>query len=562
MTKFLIVIMVLLSVKSLQAQVYDTYGRTQATREWQDYERNHTAGSSSNTGSKVDNSYLGGNNTPVTQWDLDRINKMFGKKAKAHIPTAEELEAKKKLEKEMAEYQKRVDNDAKRKQELQKQEDEKFAQLRDRFQQDFYVANNRNYDYAKREAAFYRMISFNDSSYRVVKKNYDYYKSSGFKDALDKITYNKNNILAHKVRFHEQQKQFNKAYHIAEDVLSQEGLNSAQKNFFLTEYIYCGLLSLKYVDDKLMEKAAYAYKLDSTKVNLFAYSLFLDKQFNLLSDLYQKHLKFNLTDDERMKYLNKLIFLNFITGNDDEAFKIYNDNSSIKINEKPKLISLIAANMGGGITKDIDSAKYLSSTLLDIEMLALLYPKSQDAQKLRQYVGKELNCERLLSPLSEIKPQKLNNKSSNTIEQLTSKGNLSDELRSVSANIGFPSYVTPYEDYKNELEALNKYCKDNCLAALKFEIENGFIIIGADKSKEKSYYRIEDLELPTINTSVVNYLIVLKLKSDKLGYGYSVYSRPNYGTREGGPNFYCDKNSQVKNTFKLFVKLFKKLQKQ
>lgn len=95
MTKFLIVIMVLLSVKSLQAQVYDTYGRTQATREWQDYERNHAAGSSSNNGSKVDNSYLGGNNTPMTQWDFDRINKLFGKKTKAHIPTSEELEAKK-----------------------------------------------------------------------------------------------------------------------------------------------------------------------------------------------------------------------------------------------------------------------------------------------------------------------------------------------------------------------------------------------------------------------------------------------------------------------------------
>mgnify|MGYP007115134071 CR=1 FL=1 len=117
MNKFLIIVIVLLSVKSLQAQVYDTYGRTQATREWQDYERHHAGVTSSNTGGKVDNSYLGGNNTPMTQWDFDRINKLFGKKTKAHIPTPEELEAKKKQQEQMAEYQKRLDYDKARKQE-------------------------------------------------------------------------------------------------------------------------------------------------------------------------------------------------------------------------------------------------------------------------------------------------------------------------------------------------------------------------------------------------------------------------------------------------------------
>lgn len=561
MNKFLIIVIILLSVKSLQAQVYDTYGRTQATREWQDYERNHAAGSSNSTGSKVDNSYLGGNNAPMTQWDFDRINKLFGKKTKAHIPTSEELEAKKKQQEQMAEYQKRLDYDKARKQELQREEEEKFAQLKDKFQQNFYVAKNSKYTYAQRDAAYEYLISFIDSSYSVVKNNYNYYKSAEFKSILDKIINNKNNILQYRVAFHQEQKEFNIAYNIAGNVLAKGELNAAQERFFLSSYIFNGLICLKYPTENIVEKAAYAYKLDSTRVNLFAYSLFLDNQFDLLSDLYQKHLKLNLPDDIRIQFLNKLILLNFIRGNDDEAFKIYNVNSSIKINEKPKLLSLVAANMGSSIAQAVDSAVYSSSTLLDIEMLALVYPSSQDAQKLRQYVGKELKCERLVSPLIEIRPQKLNSNASNTIGQLTSKGNLSDELRSVAANIGFPSYVTPYEDYKSELEALNKYCKDNCLSALKFEVENGFIIIGVDKSKEKSYYRIEDLELPTINTSVVNYLIVLKLKSGKLGYGYSVYSRPNYGTTEGSPNFYCDKNSQVKKTYKLFVELFKKLQK-
>lgn len=70
----------------------------------------------------------------------------------------------------MAEYQTRLDYDKARKQELQLEEDEKFAQLKDKFQQNFYVAKNSKYTYAQRDAAFEHMISFIDSSYSVVKK--------------------------------------------------------------------------------------------------------------------------------------------------------------------------------------------------------------------------------------------------------------------------------------------------------------------------------------------------------------------------------------------------------
>ena len=374
---------------------------------------------------------------------------------------------------------------------------------------------------------------------------------------------NKIKLLAHKVNFHAQQHNYKAAHDLSEKVLIEERLDNLQQLFYLKQTVYAGLLSLPYPTEKLMERAAYLYKLDSNTVNLFAYSLFLNKKYDVLSELYHRHIKLNLTNEVRIEYLNKLVLLNFIRGNDTEAFSIYNANSSIKINEKQKLLSLITANMASNIRTAVDSTIFPSSTLLDIEMLANVYTDSKDAQGVRYYAGEVLHCERLLKPYTDNKSIESSSTTtlSTTMDELTYRGNLSEELRNVAENIGFPTYTTANDVYYNELNELVSYCKSKCIHALNFKINKGFLIITSSDKNEKFYYRIEDLEMPVLDKNAQDYLIVFKCKPGKTGYRYRYFSDPNYAITEWNPNFFCDKNSQVKGAYPLFVNLFKKLQK-
>ena len=412
MNKLLFIATFIVLVNKLSAQQYDTYGRSQSTREWQEYERHHASVSSSNkkTSSTSDisgdyNAYGWGDNSRIqaqneaakrqdARWKewFDKVDKLEAliksrnlKREPAYFYqlqtaakdagfndydvstffgyNAQEYEEKllNKIRQQngtsdanraKAEFARSAEIARKEKELEQKRKDEQIRVEIAEFSKNWSTAISTDYGIELREKAF---IAMNDYLYPIIKRTRESYMNNPTDYLRTALTQGESSMTSiHKNRniFYTQSKQFELAY--INGNINTRGLSEEEIKNSIGNFVYAGLIYNKNPTSVIIEKAAYSYKLDPNKLIHFAYSLFLDNDLDAAIDLIQKHIAKYPTDTlNRIGELNKLILLKIYQHKDEEALKIYNSNSSIAITEKSELVDFITYSISSTVKKCI-----------------------------------------------------------------------------------------------------------------------------------------------------------------------------------------------------------------
>ncbi len=565
MNKILIIAtFIVLTTNNLQAQQYDTYGRTQATREWQETDRHYN---SMNSNSKSTSS---GNNSPVTKDDINNslknIELLFGLNKKSRQRTAAEDAEYNKWRNE--ENRKLEENRLNKLKEQQRKDAEIKKEIFDNFTQHWRVAISKDYSITARQEAFYKMRTYIEP---IIKKNKDwdnYSKSVESRKAVSDGENTIRNIRKQENFFYLHSKQYSKIG-ISESAFDVEGFSQNEIAPFIGNLVYCRLFAEKNPSSLVLEKSAYTYSLNPTYyLTQFAYTLFLDNQIDLAADVIQKHIaKYPLDTTYQIGYTNKLILLKIIQGKDAEALQVYNKNSSLPITDKNKLLELIAFNIFSSINQSIDIDNknnyyaYPTSDLMDLDLLAYIMSENEYVQNFRKKFGELSNCERLKLPISKLWENVEKKRIENTlnIDLLGFKGS-SPEANSAINTIGTPTFFPDRKNYETVLNVLYEFNKKENIPHFKnFEIINGYYVI--NEGKYKTFYKIEDLKMPALMDGWNNCY-------DGKHSVIEIYLKPGkFGTWNNKKTDYQIKiefasKSQAKKALKLYEALFEKIQKQ
>jgi hypothetical protein len=568
MNKILIIAtFIVLTTNKLQAQQYDTYGRTQATREWQETDRHYN---SMNNNSKSTSS---GNNSPVTKNDINNslknIELLFGLNKKSRQRTvrtaAEDAEYNKLRNEEDKRFE---ENRLKKLKEQQRKDAEINKEIFDNFTQPWRVAISMDYSIGVREQAFQKLRDFVEPILKKSKEWDNYSKTDVSRKAVSDGEATIRDIKKQEVFFYLQSKQYSKIG-LNESTFNVDGFTQIEIAPYIGNMVYCRLLAEKNPSSLVLEKSAYTYALNPTYyLTQFAYTLFLDNQIDLAADVIQKHLtKYPLDTIFQIKYTNKLILLKLIQGKDAEALQVYNNNSSLPITDKNKLLELIAFNIFSLINQSIvidnksNYYAYPTSDFMDIDLLAYIMPENDYVQNFRKKLGVLSKSQRLELPINRLweNVEKKNIKYSLSIELLAFKGS-SPGANSAFNLLGTPAFVPERRNYEAALNELYEFNREKHIPHLKnFEIINGYYVI--NEGKYKTFYKIEDLKIPVLMDGWRNCydgkhsVIQIHLKPVKFG----CFS--NNKTAYQIEIEYTSK-SQANKALKLYKALFEKIQKQ
>ena len=466
MGKLFITASILLFANHVQAQQYDTYGRSQATREWQETERHYN---SMKPGSKPSSSAISGDYNAYGWGDNSRMQKQdeaakrqdalwkawFDKKDKLEM-----LIQSRKLKREPAyfsqlqvaakdagfsdydvsrffgysaqEYGERLLQDAREKsgtgeadrlktefdrnmekarKERQLEQQKKDEAIRveiANFAGNWNTATSTDYGIELRRNAFKAMYDYMiPIMERQKKMNRVEYTDQRVRESIRDGENSISNIQYRENSFFIQTKQFALAYKNG-NVNIRKAAEESIPNL-MGDFVYAGLLTEKNPTNVILEKAAYAFKKNDNKINHFAYALFLDNDIDGATETLEKHIAKHPGDTvNRIGYLNKLLLLKLYRGKDEEALKLYNSNSSVAITDIRELTGLISFNIittlkaCTGADEKTPYYIYPVSALMDMDLLALLQPNNEQVQSIRKKMGDILHCPRYLSPIGEL----------------------------------------------------------------------------------------------------------------------------------------------------------------
>lgn len=621
MNKLLFIATFIVLVNKLSAQQYDTYGRSQSTREWQEYERHHASVSSSNkkTSSTSDisgdyNAYGWGDNSRIqaqneaakrqdARWKdwfdkLDKLEMLINARNLKREPAyfyqlqtaakdagfsdydismffgynAQDYEAKllNKIKQQngtndanraKAEFDRSMEIVRKEKELEQKRKNEQIRIEIANFSKNWDASLNLAYGAEVRESAFNAMFEYMNLIMKSTRMEYRNNPKEYLQNAISQGESSITKMQKNRNTFYIQNKQFELAY--KQGNIGNKGLTASEKFNSICNFVYAGLITEKKPTSVLLEKAAYAYKLDIAGIIHFAYALFLNNNIEATTDALQKHIDQHTADTlNRIEYLNKLILLKIYQDKSEEALQLYNSNSSIPITEINELEELIALHVKNSIKTCIARDEkeryyvYPISALMDIDLLALLQPENEYVQGVRQIMGVLFNCPRYLSPIKElwtnIEKKSINN-STQLADSLIANGTMSRELNGSADVIGFPIYIhdkTEYEEDFNRILSLNT---END-AVPRYKIINGYLV----DIYQEIFYNIGDLEMPTLDEKTNGVKIALKIT--KIGY----QPGNTYFVNTSDKDLYLSYSSKstAKKAFKLLTALFEKLQKQ
>lgn len=624
MGKLIIIVTIILVANNLKAQEYDIYGRSQATREWQEYERHHASVSSSNKKSSTTNvsgdynAYGWGDysgiqtqneaaNRQDARWKewFDKVDKLemliksrnlkrepayfyqlqtaakdagfndydihvfFGYNSQEYeeklLNNIKQQNGTGDANRAKAEFAKSAEMARKEKELEQKRKDEQIRVEIAEFSKNWNTALSTDYGIELREKAF---IAMNDYLYPIIKSTRETYMNEPkdyLRTALNQGESSMTSIQKNRNIFYTQSKQFELAYRNGN--INTRGLSEEEITNTIGNFVYAGLIYNKNPTSVIIEKAAYAYKLDPNKLSHFAYSLFLDNDLDATIDLLQKHIaKYPADTLNRIGDLNKLILLKIYQHKDEEALKIYNSNSSIAITEKSKLVDFIHYSINSTVKKCIAEDEktnyyiYPASILMDIDLLAVVQPTNENIQELRKKIGEKLNCQRYKSSISELwaSGEKKNTNSTTYMEELIANGSMSKESKKWADVIGFPLYVPDKKVYESLLEEALKHNKENGGDTYQnYSIVNGYLLYTRPYWNDR-FCKIEDLEMPVLDENTFEIHIALK----PFKYIYEPNSHYEGNTTERDFYFSYASKAKAKKGLKLFTALFEKLQMQ
>lgn len=625
MNKLLFVATFIVLVNKLSAQQYDTYGRSQSTREWQEYERHHASVSSSNkkTSSTSDisgdyNAYGWGDNSRIqaqneaakrqdARWKewYDKIDKLemliksrnlkrepayfyqlqtaakdagfsdydismfFGYNAQAYeeklLNKIKQQNGTNDANRAKAEFDRSMEIVRKEKELEQKRKNEQISIEIANFSKNWDASTNTEYGIEVREKAFNAMFEYMNPIMKSTRMEYRNNPRDYLRTALTQGESSMTSIQKNRNIFYTQSKQFELAYRNGN--INTRGLSEREIANTIGNFVYAGLIYNKNPTSVIIEKAAYAYKLDPNKLSHFAYSLFLDNDLDATIDLLQKHItKYPSDTSNRIGDLNKLILLKIFQHKDEEALKIYNSNSSIAITEKSELVELITYSINSAAEKCIaedEKANYYIypiSVLMDIDLLAVVQPANENIQVLRNKLGEKLNCKRYQSSISALwaTGEKKNTNSTTYMEELIANGSMSKETKKWADVIGFPLYVPDKKGYESLLEEALKHNKENGGDTYQnYSIVKGYLLYTRPYWDDR-FCKIEDLEMPVLDEKTFE--IHIRLKPFK--YIYEPNSHYEENTTERDFYFSYASKAKAKKGLKLFTALFEKLQMQ
>lgn len=624
MTKLLIIAAITFFAKVTQAQVYDTYGRSQSTREWQEYERHHASVSSSNkkTSSTSDisgdyNAYGWGDNSRIQaqneaakrqdalwkEW-FDKIDKLemliksrnlkrepayfyqlqtaakdagfsdydismfFGYNAQAYeeklLNKIKQQNGTNDANRAKAEFDRSMEIVRKEKELEQKRKNEQIRIEIANFSKNWDASTNTEYGIEVREKAFNAMFEYMNPIMNSTRMEYRNNPQDYLRNAISQGESSITKMQKNRTNFYIQSKQFDLAY--KQGNIGSKGLTDTEKFNSICNFVYAGLINEKKPTNVLLEKAAYAYKLNFTGIIHFAYALFLNNDLDGTADALQKHIvKYSADTVNRIEYLNKLILLNIYQNKSAEALQLYNNNSSIPISEISELEDLISLHISNTIKANIAQDEkemyyqYPISTLMDIDLLSLVQPKNEYVQSVRQKMGILFNCQRYLSPTKELWAnieKKSTNNSTKLADSLIANGTLSRELEGAAEVIGFPLYIHDKTKYEEDFNKILNFPYENSTGGY-YRIIKGYLL--SEKDNKTIFYNIGNFEMPILDEKYDE--VRIELKTTKLGY---IPSNTAYfvNTSNEGLSFFYSSKSKAKKAHKLFVALFEKLQKQ
>jgi TolA-binding protein len=459
---------IILTANNINAQQYDTYGRSQATREWQETQRHYNSmnpgkKSSSTPISGEYNAYGWGDNSGMrqqeeaarrqeTRWKewyakIDKlealiksrglrrepayfyqlqaaardagfndynISRFFGYDAKEYEEMLlQQIRGKSgvaEADRVKADFDKDMERLRREKQLEQEKKDKAFRAEIGQFFVNNVMAKDTAFGIEVRKNGFKEMQNYlNPLLARQKKLNRYEYTDYKIRKSITDGEISATNIQYCKNYFHIQTKMFDSAYRNG-NLPTTSFSNDAISNM-MADFVYSGLISEKNTTNVILEKAAYAHTLNSNKINHLAYALFLDNDIDGALDVLQNHLdKYPSDTLNKIGYLNKLILLKFYKGKNDEAIGMFNKNSSMAIKEKNDLLEFITLDITSTLKKYIAEDEranyyiYPLGILMDIDLLTLVQPENENAKNLRAKLGKILNCKRFQSSINALWP--------------------------------------------------------------------------------------------------------------------------------------------------------------
>lgn len=391
MKKIVVLTGILCAAQILSAQPYDTYGRSQSTREWQEYERHHASVSPSSGAAKdeswsLKNFNFGGNYSgPYVPFDFS----IYKKKKK----TAAEIEE----ERRQAVVQKKRRDSITRLQEI---DDMRWdAEIRD-YQKNVRNGNDEKLSYNKRLASLNKAAAYLDSVNAAVRKIWKEESRPGkpYQSSLDVVNYVKAAMFLEYKRTDEAYKYFRLA--LEEPVNIKGSINKI--NLYTA---YCALL----VDPDKAEILNRCNKIDTQQpsyIHYTAYALFLNNETGKSIAAYENYLTANknLENISELNILSLTVAMQLINNQPQQALALYNSKSAEKFDDPLKLMKHLEYLLTVQIGEDIElyNFRYAVWTYFQLDVLCLLNPANTDAQKLRYKIAEEVNNKRGMMPVNQL----------------------------------------------------------------------------------------------------------------------------------------------------------------